>query len=149
MTILDKLPKRMQKPVRSQLYKIYQAPTRRECEAMRDELLDRLGVRSNTQPRRRNYSVIGRTWSASATCRPSIGVIWAPPTPIESVFAGVRLRSDVTKRSGNRENAVYSVFKLIQRLSRNWYALNSTCVVNPLRHATATGESTTVDSIPE
>lgn len=32
--------------------------------------------------------------------------------------------TDVTKRSRNRENALYLVFKLIQRLSRNWYALN-------------------------
>jgi putative transposase len=40
--------------------------------------------------------------------------------PIESIFAGVRLRTDVTKRAPNRENAQYLVFQLIERLSRNW-----------------------------
>ena len=40
--------------------------------------------------------------------------------PIESIFAGVRLRTDVAKRVRNRENAHYLVFKLIERLSLNW-----------------------------
>ena len=40
--------------------------------------------------------------------------------PIESIFAGVRLRTDVTKRAPNRENAQYLVFQLIERLSQNW-----------------------------
>ena len=43
---------------------------------------------------------------------------------IESVFAGVRLRTDVAKRMGKRENANYLVFKLIQRLGQNWRGLN-------------------------
>ena len=44
--------------------------------------------------------------------------------PLESVFAGVRLRTDVAKRARRRENALYLVFKIVQRLSRNWRALN-------------------------
>jgi hypothetical protein len=44
--------------------------------------------------------------------------------PIESVFAGVRLRTDVAKRARNRDNALYLVFKVVQRLGRNWRALN-------------------------
>jgi putative transposase len=40
--------------------------------------------------------------------------------PIESIFAGVRLRTDVTKHAPNRENAQYLVFKVIDRLSQNW-----------------------------
>ena len=45
--------------------------------------------------------------------------------PIESVFAGVRLRTDVAKRARQRENALYLVFKLVQRLGRNWRALTA------------------------
>lgn len=44
--------------------------------------------------------------------------------PIESVFAGVRLRPDVTKRMRRRENALYLVFKVAQRLEQSWRPLN-------------------------
>src|SRR5207249_704108 len=44
--------------------------------------------------------------------------------PIESVFASVRLRTNVAKRARNRENALYLVFKIVQRLSRGWRSLN-------------------------
>jgi len=36
--------------------------------------------------------------------------------PIESFYAGVRLRTDVAKRARIRENALYLVFKIVQRL---------------------------------
>ncbi|HTE85375.1 MAG TPA: hypothetical protein VK821_11630, partial [Dehalococcoidia bacterium] len=44
--------------------------------------------------------------------------------PIESIFSGVRLRTDATKRMRQRETALYLVFKVIQRLGQNWRALN-------------------------
>ncbi len=44
--------------------------------------------------------------------------------PLESVFAGVRLRTHVAKRARQRENVLYLVFKIVQRLGRNWRALN-------------------------
>ncbi len=44
--------------------------------------------------------------------------------PIESVFAGVRLRTDVAKRARIRENALYLVLKIVQRLGRHWRVLN-------------------------
>ena len=39
---------------------------------------------------------------------------------IESVFAGTRLRANVTKRMRNQKAGLYLVWKLIQRLSENW-----------------------------
>ena len=44
--------------------------------------------------------------------------------PLEYVFSGVRMRTDVAKRTRQRENALYLVVKIVQRLSRNWRALN-------------------------
>ncbi len=44
--------------------------------------------------------------------------------PIESVFAGVRLRTNVAKRMRRRENALYLVFKIAQRLEHSWRPLN-------------------------
>ena len=34
------------------------------------------------------------------------------------------MRTNVAKRMGNQENALYLVFKLISRLGQNWRALN-------------------------
>jgi hypothetical protein len=45
--------------------------------------------------------------------------------PIESIFAGVRLRTDASKRLKVRENALYLVFKLVLRLSLNWRGINA------------------------
>ncbi len=50
------------------------------------------------------------------TCRES--------DPLESIFAGVRLRTDAAKRLRRRDNALYLVFKIVERLSGNWRALN-------------------------
>ena len=44
--------------------------------------------------------------------------------PVESVFAGVRLRTDVAKRMRRRENALYLVFKIAHRLEHSWRPLN-------------------------
>jgi putative transposase len=43
---------------------------------------------------------------------------------VESVFAGVRLRTDVAKRARVRENALHLVFKLVERLADSWRQLN-------------------------
>jgi hypothetical protein len=43
---------------------------------------------------------------------------------IESVFAGVRLRTDVAKRAWVRENALYLVWKIVTRLGQHWRVLN-------------------------
>ena len=44
--------------------------------------------------------------------------------PIESIFSGVRLRTNAARRIRSRENALYLVFKLVERLSGNWRSLN-------------------------
>jgi transposase-like protein len=45
--------------------------------------------------------------------------------PIESIFSGVRLRTNASKRLRVRESALYLVFKLVLRLSLNWRGLNA------------------------
>ena len=42
----------------------------------------------------------------------------------ESIFAGVRLRTAAVKRQRRRDNPLYLVFKIVERLSRHWRALN-------------------------
>ena len=45
--------------------------------------------------------------------------------PPESVFDGVRLRTNAARRMHVRENALFLVFKLVHRLSLNWRAINA------------------------
>ena len=44
--------------------------------------------------------------------------------PLASVFAGVRLRTEATKRMQTRETTLYLLFKLIARLAIRWRSLN-------------------------
>jgi len=44
--------------------------------------------------------------------------------PSESIFAGVRLRTEATKRMRTRDSALFLVFKIVERLSENWRTLN-------------------------
>jgi len=52
LNLRDKLPKRLQTAVSSRVYEVYQAPTRAECEARRDALVEWL--------RRENQAASGR-----------------------------------------------------------------------------------------
>ena len=48
--------------------------------------------------------------------------------PLESIFSGVRIRTDATRRMKRRDSALYLVFKIVerlsQRLSQRWRSLN-------------------------
>ncbi|MEZ4596683.1 MAG: hypothetical protein R3C32_07480 [Chloroflexota bacterium] len=48
---------------------------------------------------------------------------------MESVFAGVRLRTRVAKRARTRESALYLVFKVAQRLSGSWAVLGGGAII--------------------
>lgn len=47
-----------------------------------------------------------------------------PSNPLESIFGGVRCRTDAAKRLRRRDNALYLVFKIVERLSGHWRTLN-------------------------
>ncbi len=44
--------------------------------------------------------------------------------PLESIFRRARLRTDAARRVRRQDNALYLVFKIVERLSRNWRTLN-------------------------
>ena len=51
---------------------------------------------------------------------------------VESIFAGVRLRTTVAKRARVRENALYLVFKIVERLAIHWRQLNGGATIMTL-----------------
>jgi transposase-like protein len=123
MNVIDKLPRRLEGIVRSRLHQLYTAPTRTECEAGRDELAQWLREHAQLAA----AETLLRDWEDFVTFYDFPKEHWfhiRTTNPIESVFASVRLRTNVAKRARNRENALFLVFKIVQRLSRGWRALN-------------------------
>ncbi len=123
MNIKDKLPKRMHAEVGAKLSELYAAPTRAECERQRDDLVDWLRGEQQTSA----AQTVLRDWDDFVTFYDFPADHWIhikTTNPLESVFSGVRLRTDVAKRARHRENALYLVYKIVRRLSRNWRALN-------------------------
>lgn len=123
LNVRDKLPQRLQAAVRQELRAIWSAPTRVEAEARRGRYVARLraeGQEAAAETLLRDgedfvtfYDFPQEHWLHLRTSN-----------AIASVFAGVRLRTDVAKRVRRRENAVYLVWKVVERLGQNWRALN-------------------------
>jgi len=123
MNVQDQLPRRLQAEARATLRALWEAPTRAECEARRDTYVARL----RAQGQEAAASTMLRDWADFVTFYDFPQEHWLhlrTTNAIESVFAGVRLRTNVAKRMGKRENALYLVFKIVERLGQNWRALN-------------------------
>jgi putative transposase len=123
LNVQDKLPKRLQAEARRRLREIAEAPTRAACERLRDAYVAGLQAQGETHA----ADCMLRDWEDFVRFYAFPKEHWQhlrTSNPIESIFAGVRLRTDAAKRLRSRENVLYLVFKLIERLSQNWRALN-------------------------
>lgn len=74
--------------------------------------------------RRKQCSGTGKTPSPSTTIPKNIGLHLRTSNPIDSIFSGVGLRTNAARRLRCRDNALYMMFKIVQRLSGNRRALN-------------------------
>jgi len=113
--VLDRLPKRLWPDARGRLRQVWEAPTRASCEHRRDEL----GTWLHAQGQDPAAETLYRDWDDFVAFYDFPAEHWLhlrTSNPIESVFAGVRLRTNVAKRARVRENALYLVFKIVQRL---------------------------------
>ncbi len=101
----------------------WNAPSRRECELRRDELAQWLHGRGQDPA----AETLFRDWDDLTTFYDYPAEHWThlrTSNPVESVFAGVRLRTNVSKRMRRRDSALYLVFKITQRLELGWRPLN-------------------------
>jgi transposase-like protein len=124
LNVLDKLPKRLQPAVRTELHALAEAPSRLDCERRRDALCARLRA-PGQEPA---AACLERDWEDFVTFYDFPQEHWVhlrTSNPIESIFSGVRLRTNASKRLRVRENALYLVFKLVVRLSLNWRCINA------------------------
>ena len=124
LNVLDKLPKRLHAEVRKKLRALAEAPTRQECERCRDALCAWLRGRSQESA----AACLERDWADFAAFYDFPEEHWVhlrTSNPIESIFAGVRLRTNASKRLRAPQSALYLVFKLVLRLSLNWRGINA------------------------
>jgi len=118
-----RLPKRLQAEARRRLREMAEAPTRKACEDLRDRYVDDLLVADQ----RAAADTVLRDWEDFVTFYNYPKEHWIhlrTTNPLESVFSGVRLRTNATRRMRRRDNALYLVFKIVERLSCNWRTLN-------------------------
>ena len=123
LNVQDKLPKRLQAEVRRRLREVTEAPSRGKCERLRDAYVAELCAQGQGAA----AETVLRDWEDFVTFYDYPKEHWVhlrTSNPIESIFSGVRLRTEAAKRMRQRETVLYLVFKLIQRLGQNWRALN-------------------------
>jgi putative transposase len=123
LNVRDKLPKRLQAEARRRLREIAEAETLQECERLRSRYVAELCAAGQAAA----AETVQRDWDDFVTFYRFPKEHWIhlrTSNPIESLFSGVRLRTDATKRMRTREAALYLVFKIVERLGRNWRALN-------------------------
>jgi transposase-like protein len=123
MNVIDRLPKRLQAEARVRIAAIWSSATREGAVRERDATV--AWLHGQRQPDA--AATLLRDWDDLVTYYDLPAEHWRhlrTSNVIESVFAGVRLRTDVAKRARVRENALYLVFKIVQRLSGSWRELN-------------------------
>jgi len=123
LNVQDKLPKRLQAKARQRLHAMWETETQAECEQLRDQYVAELRALSQGPA----AECVLRDWADFVTFYHYPKEHWVhlrTSNPVESIFGGVRLRTAATKRMRTRETTLYLVFKLVERLSTNWRALN-------------------------
>jgi len=123
LNVQAKLPQRLAPEARRRLRAIAEADSRAECERRRDAYVADLRAAGQAAA----AETVLRDWADFVTFYSYPKEHWVhlrTSNPIESIFSGVRLRTDATKRMRHRETALYLVFKVVERLGQNWRALN-------------------------
>lgn len=123
LNVQARLPKALQAEARKRLREISVAPTRSECERLRDEYV----VDLSAEGRINGAETVVRDWESFVSFYDFPTEPWVhlrTTSPLESVFSAVRLRTDVAKRMKRRDSALYLVFKVVLRLSERWRPLN-------------------------
>jgi len=123
LNVQAKLPKRLQPEARHKLHEMAYAETQAACEEIRDQYVADL----RTADQHSAAETVLRDWEEFVTFYHYPKEHWIhlrTTNPLESIFGGVRLRTDAAKRLRRRNNALYLVFKIVERLSSRWRALN-------------------------
>jgi putative transposase len=120
--VLDKLPKALQPAAKSLLHEIYLSDTRANAYKAFDRFIGTYQAKypkavecllKDKEQLMAFYDFPAEHWQHLRTSN-----------PIESMFAGVRLRTEKTKGSGTRSACLSMVFKLCELAQKHWRKLN-------------------------
>lgn len=128
LNVLDKLPKRLQRQVKTELRDVWTASTRTECVARAERVAQRL----RRLKQEAAADTVLRDLLDFVTFYDFPQAHWKhlrTTNPIESIFAGVRLRTNVTKRMQSPRTTLYLVFKTMQRLAIRWRPVDAPALV--------------------
>ena len=125
--VLNYLPRGLQSKAKAMLHEIWMAETKAAANKAFDLFLETYQAKypkaAECLAKDRDvlltfYDFPAEHWSHIRTTN-----------PIESTFAGVRLRIDKTKGSGTRSACFAMVFKLAQSAEQSWRTLNGTALL--------------------
>ena len=122
LNVAARLPKSMHASARRKLCEISHAPSRAECERLRDEYVCEL---RDDGPGDAAETVL-RDWESFVSFYDFPMEHWVhlkTTNPLESVFSAVRLRTDAARRMKRRDSALYLVYKVVRRLGERWRPL--------------------------
>ena len=122
MNVSARLPKSMHSSARRRLGDISHAQSRSECERLRDEYVPKLRSEGRTDA----AETVLRDWESFVSFYDFPMEHWVhlrTTNPLESVFSGVRLRTDAARRMKRRDSVLYLVYKVVRRLGERWRPL--------------------------
>ena len=122
LNVAARLPKSMHSSSRRRLREISHAPSRGECERLRDEYVHEL----TGDGRGDAAETVLRDWESFVSFYDFPMEHWVhlrTTNPLESVFSSVRLRTDAARRMKRRDSALYLVHKVVRRLGERWRPL--------------------------
>ena len=125
--VLNYLPKSQQPRAKALLHEIWMAATRQEAERAFDLFIETYQAKYP-----KATACLARDREALLTFYDFPAEHWAhlrTTNPIESTFAGVRLRTDKTKGSGTRVACLAMVFKLAESAQHSWRTLNGSALL--------------------
>ena len=131
VNVLDRLPKRLQAEAKRRLVAIWSAPTRADATAERERTVAWLRSAGQADA----AATLLSDWEALVAFYDFPAEHWRhlrTSNVVESVFAGVRIRTNVATRARVRENALYLVFKIVERLAGHWRQLNGGATIMTL-----------------
>jgi transposase-like protein len=123
LNVQSKLPKRRHAEARRRLREMAESETQVLCEERRGGYVAELrslgqGAAAET---------VLRDWADFVSFYHYPKEHWVhlrTSNPLESIFSGVRLRTNAARRLRCRGDALYLVFKMVERLSSHWRGLN-------------------------
>jgi transposase-like protein len=119
--VLDKLPKRLQPKAKELLHEMMMAETAADANAAREQFEVAYGAKYE-----KAVECITKDWQKLVTFFRYPGTHWQhirTTNPIESTFATVKLRTNVTKGAGSPKAAITMAFKLMQEAEKRWRRL--------------------------